>query len=206
LISPSEARPRVRARGALVGLALAAATVAVLVIPGTASASKVQCAGKIAKDADQAGSKTAAAYSFLCDKPVLGYTVTFNKSIGLFDTEVLPTVTSTGVASGELVSCEGDFPGAGFGCTAQSSSCPGASSPYTECTGDVDVGNTVASTFETTKPYCDKKRTKSGPLTASLIVSTIEFTAAGKSFVNSSQPFKLSNTLGCKPPKPPHHH
>jgi hypothetical protein len=205
LISPSEARPRARSRGALVGLALAAATVAVLVIPGTASASKVQCAGKIAKDTEQAGSKTAAAYSFLCDKPVLGYTLTFNKSVDLFDPEVLPTVTSTGAASGELVSCEGDFPGFGFGCTAQSSSCP-SNAAYTECTGDVDVGNTVASTFETAKPLCDKKRTKAGPLTASLIVSTIEFTAAGKSFVNSSQPFRLGNTLGCKPPKPPHHH
>jgi hypothetical protein len=190
-------------RAVLASTLVAAAAVAVLAIPGTASAAKVNCAGKITKDADQAGSKTAAAYSFLCDRPVLGFTISFNRQIGLFDPEVLPIVTSTGAASGELVSCEGDFPGSGFGCTAQSSSCP-SSAAYTECTGDVDIGNTVASTFETTKPYCDKKRTKYGPLTASLVVSTIEFTAAGKSFVQSSQPFKLGNTLGCKPPKPAH--
>jgi len=182
---------------------MAAAVAAVLVIPGTASASKVQCAGSVAKSTEQPTSKTAASYSFACDKAVLGYTVSFNKQIDLFDPEVLPT-TPTGDASGELVSCEGDFPGYGIGCTAQSSTCPGATSPYTECTGDVDAGNKVASEFETSKPYCVKRKpgkAKPIPFSAYLVVSTLEVNANGKSFVNSSQPFRLANTLGCKPPK-----
>lgn len=207
MISTSNGRFRVRARGFIAGLVMTAATAAVLVIPGTASASKVNCAGSVEKSAERPTSKKAAQYQFICDKPVLGYTVTFNKQLTLFDPEVLPT-TPTGEASGELVSCEGDFPGYGIGCTAQSSSCPGASSPYTQCTGDIDYGNKVTSEFETTKAYCVKKkkgRGKPTPLSAYLIVSTLETNANGKSYVNSSQPFRLANNLGCKPPKPQHH-
>lgn len=187
-------------RGTLASLCLAAAVVAVLAVPGTASASKVNCAGKIAKSAERPGSKKAAEYSFVCDAPVLAYSVTFNRQIGVFDPEVLPLLPS-GEASGELVSCEGNFPGPGIGCTAQSAKCPSATSPYTECTGTVAAGNTSTSEFDTTKAYCAKKRPKYGPLTAYLVVSTVETTATGRTFVNSSHPIKLNNELGC--PKPP---
>lgn len=201
MISPSEGRPRTRTRAAIAGLVLAAATVAVLVIPGTASAAKVNCAGKIAPNPEVPGSKTAADYSFLCDQPVIGYTITFNRQIDVFEPEVLP-LRPDGEASGELVSCEGDFPGIGIGCTASSATCPSASSPYAECTGDIDLGNSVTAGFETVKPYCaKKKKPKYGPLTAHLVVTTYEVNANGKKFINSSQPFRLNDELGCKPPK-----
>ena len=48
-------------------------------------------------------------------------------------------------------------------------------------------------------PKLKKKRGKGKPtpFQASLIVSTVEVNANGKSFVNSSQPFRLNNKLGC---------
>lgn len=202
MISPSEDRPRTRA--AIAGLILAAASVAVLIVPGTASAAKVRCAGQIAPDPAAAGSKTAADYSFVCDHAVIGYSVTFSRQIGIFEPEVLP-LRPDGEASGELVSCEGDFPGIGIGCTASSATCPSASSPYTECTGDIDLGNSVTAGFETLKPYCAKTKKgkpKKPSFGAFLVVSTYEINANGRRFINSSQPFRLNNKLGCKRPKP----
>jgi hypothetical protein len=198
LNSSSERRPRVRTRSLLASLGLTVAAVALFGAPGTASASKVNCAGSLKPSVEQAGSKTAVQYSFMCDQAVLAYSITLNRSIDLFDPEVLPLLP-TGEASGELASCEGSFPGFGIGCTAQSSSCPSAATA-TACTGQIGIGHTVTSEFETTKPYCAKKRTKYGPLTAYLTTSTVETTAAGKTFVNSSQPFHLDDGLGC--PKP----
>ena len=116
---------------------------------------------------------------------------------------MLPFLPS-GEASGELVSCEGPFPGSGIGCTAQSSSCPSATSTNTACTGKVALGNTVKGDVETVKPYCaqtkKQKTKKQKTLEGYLTVTTQEVTAAGKTFVISSQPYHLDRGLGC--PKP----
>ena len=183
----------------MLALTLAAAMLAV-VLGGasSASASKASCAGSLSASEKDPENGSAVKYSFLCDRDVLAYSLSFNKQMSVFEPEVLPSLPS-GDASGELVSCEGSFPGAGIGCTAQSSTCPGATSSSTVCTGRVAAGNTVESEVEMVKPYCPqtrRKRTLEGYLT----VATEETNANGKSFVITSQPFHLDRGLKC--PKP----
>jgi hypothetical protein len=182
----------------LASLFAIAAVVAVFGVAGTASASKVSCAGAVNPSAKEPDSKTAVQYTFLCDQNVLAYSITFNKQISVFEPEVLPLLPS-GEASGELASCEGPFPGAGIGCTAQSSSCPSASSSSTACTGKIATGNTVQSEVDLMKPVCPQTR-RQRVLEGFLTVTTQEVTAAGKTFVISSQPFHLDHGLDC--PKP----
>jgi hypothetical protein len=86
--------------------------------------------------------------------------------------------------------------------------CPSAAA-YTACTGKVAAGNTIKSEVETFEPFCPKQKKKDikkgkkpkKPISASLIVSSIEFTASGKTFVNSSLPFTLTNAFKCPKPK-----
>lgn len=200
MISSSERRPAVRTRGLLAGLGLIVAAGALFGAPGSASAAQVNCAGSLSPSVEQPGSKTAMDYSFVCDQAVLAYSISFNRQIGLFAPEVLPTLP-TGEASGELASCEGGFPGPGIGCTAQSATCPGASSASTACTGQIAAGDEVTSEFETLKPYCAKKRPKNGPFTGYLTTTTVQKNASGKTYINSSQPFHLDDGLGCPKPK-----
>jgi hypothetical protein len=174
---------------------------------GSASASKTTCSGQLGKSVENPKSKSDLSYSFSCNQNIIAYTLSFTKQIVLFGPEVLPTLP-TGEASGELVSCEGDIPTSGIGCTAQSSVCP-SSAAYTACTGKVGANNTVKSEVETLEPFCPKqtkKDIKKGkkpkkPIKASLIVSSLEFTASGKTFVNSSLPFTFTNAFKCPKPK-----
>jgi hypothetical protein len=197
-----------RARGVLVSLiAIGAIGVVFLGTAGSASASKANCTGQLGPSVESPKSKSDLSYSFSCDQNILAYTLTFTKQIILFGPEVLPTLPS-GEASGELVSCEGDIPSSGIGCTAQSSVCP-SQAAYTSCTGKVAAGNTIKSEVETFEPYCPKQKRKDikkgkkpkKPISASLIVSSIEFTASGKTFVNSSLPFTLTKAFKCPKPK-----
>jgi hypothetical protein len=182
----------------LASLCAVAVVAALFGFAGTAAASKANCQGALNPSVKDAGSKTAVEYSFMCDQNVLAYSISFNKQISVFEPEVLPLLP-TGEASGELVSCEGPFPGFGIGCTAQSSSCPGATSSSTACTGKVALGNTVKAEFDTVKPYCPKTK-KQKLLEGFLTVATQETTAAGKTFVITSSPFHLDRGLDC--PKP----
>jgi hypothetical protein len=174
---------------------------------GSASASKTTCTGQLGPGVEKPKSKSDLSYSFSCNQNIIAYTLSFTKPIILFGPEVLPTLPS-GEASGELVSCEGDIPSSGIGCTAQSSVCPSAAA-YTACTGKVASGNTVKSEVETLEPFCPKQKKKDikkgkkppKPVRASLIVSSVEFTASGKTFVNSSLPFTLKKAFKCPKPK-----
>jgi hypothetical protein len=188
----------------LASLFAVAVVVGVFGAAGTASASKVNCAGSLGPSVKDPESTTAAEYSFYCDQNVLAFSLNFNKQLTLFDPEVLAYNVTTGEGTGELGSCEGPFPGAGIGCTFQSSSCPGASSSSTACTGKMAVGGMAKAEIESVKPYCAATR-KQRTLEAWLTVTTQETNASGKTFVISSQPFHLNNDLGCaKPPKSRH--
>ncbi len=108
-----------------------------------------------------------------------------------FEPEVLPLAPDSN-PSGELAFCEGTLPGRGFGCPAQSSKCPSATSSSTSCTGVINAGNTVRSGFESVKPYCATKPTRrTRAFEAYLTVTTVQTTASGKSYVISSEPFRL---------------
>jgi hypothetical protein len=204
VISSSKGRTRaLRRRGTLMSLFAVAAALAFLGAAGTASASKVNCAGGLGPSVKDPESKTAAEYSFLCDQDVLAFSINFNKQIAIFEPEVL-AFTPAGEGSGELASCEGHFPGAGLGCTFQSSSCPSASSSSTSCTGKASAGNTVKGEVESMKPRCAQTR-KQKTLEAWLTVTTREVNASGKSFVIASQPFHLDNDLGCEKPEKSRH-
>jgi hypothetical protein len=176
----------------------AGAVIAIFGAAGAASASKVNCAGSLGPSAKDPESTVTAEWSFYCDQDVYAFSIGFNKQITLFDPEVIATNVATGEGTGELASCEGPFPGAGIGCTFQSSSCP---SSGTACAGKMAVGAMAKAEVEAAKPYCAATR-KQKTLDAWLTVTTQETTAAGKTFFIASPPFHLDNELGCaKPPK-----
>ena len=195
------------ARGIASLIAISAIAVVFFGLAGTASASKANCSGTLGPSSEKPKGKSDLSYNFTCDQNVLAYSLAFSKQVLLFDPEVLPTLPS-GEASGELVNCDGTIPGTGLGCTAQSSKCP-SQAAYTQCTGIVAAGNKISSDFETFKPYCPKQSKKDiakhkkppKPFSAWLTVSTIEFTASGKTYVNSSAPTKLVNDFKCPKPK-----
>jgi hypothetical protein len=169
---------------------------------GTASAAKVNCSGQLLNSAKAPKSKTDLDYTFTCDQNVLAYTLTFSAPVLLFEPEVLAIPPSG--EGGELVSCEGGIPTRGLGCTAQSSVCP-SQAAYTACTGKVTAGNRVTGGIETENRFCPKitkkGKQKGKRFGASLSVSTIEFTASGKTFVQSSEPIDLAKVFKCKKPK-----
>ena len=197
------------ARGVFASLiAVGAIAVVFFGFTGTASASKANCSGQLGPSVEKPKSKSTLTYSFTCDQNVIAYSLVFSKPVLLFDPEVLPLLP-TGDASGELVSCEGNIPSTGIGCTAQSSKCP-SQAAYTACTGFVAAGHTIGSELQTLKHFCGPKLSpkdvKKGkkppkPFAAWATVSTIEFTASGKTYVNASQPFKLVNRFKCPKPK-----
>jgi hypothetical protein len=151
---------------------------ALLVIPGTASASSVNCRGNLAPDSD-APVPDVMKYQIVCDEAIQGYSLVTNRATDFFDTEPVVFIGNPddGNASNESFSCEGFIPGNGVGCN-------GKSTP--DGTGlRWEVGSLG---FEADP--CGKHAKGQG-LKVWLTVVTTQLNAAGAPYTASSQPFRL---------------
>ncbi len=95
-------------------LGLLAATAAAAVFPSTAPAATT-CNGHTEKAESEVEGDFLLSYQFGCSDRILGYVLTFDQEIGGFEAEV-PVLDTTGTATNELMSCEGDIPSFGIGC------------------------------------------------------------------------------------------
>jgi hypothetical protein len=157
-------------------IAAGAAFIAVAAMPGTASATSVDCSGKLTIDKEVAGFD----YQFFCTQKVNAYTLVASKPVEYFSTEssVFAGPLGAEAANGQRYSCEGGIPDWGFGCFPGSGQV-GASPFYT-----------VQGSFSTTqtKP-CQLKRSQR--FRTWLVVSVDGFTATGTKFPASSEPIPL---------------
>jgi hypothetical protein len=184
-----ESRARLRGvRGCLVAAAAAGACAVALTIPAGASASSVVCSGKVARTSDSGVPVTHALnYTVSCSEDFSAMSMVFSKSIDYFSPA--PDVfDGSEPAPDDSMSCEGDFPGAGFGCN-----------------GSVGATHTVSGIAATERRPCpkwSKRRHKSRGTAVStwVTVVTTELDKNGEPFQISSQPFRLQG------PCTAHHH
>jgi len=155
--------------------AAAVAVVALLAIPGAASATNtIDCLAKSARAADDT---TALDYTFRCSEAITGYTLTTNRLTAGFEPEVLVTAgTTEDPAPGESFGCEGAIPG--FGAV---------------CIGKASAWNWAHGRIHTDAPVCSAKE---GALVVRLVVTDSD--------KRISQPFGV-RTPKCPKPKPKPH-
>lgn len=170
-------------RRSLVALALSVGLLAILSLPGVASASEVQCGGTIKAGEPDLFSDNPLTYRFKCSTDVIAYSVVSTRAVDYFNPEVAG-LTPAGEASGEMFSCEGTIPGAGFGCR-----------------GKLAAGNIVEGDFSLSEPLCPT-RLHAPRARFWLVTSSIQLDAKGKEFTTSSQPFPLA-AQKCPKVKPP---
>ena len=176
-------------RRCLFAAAAAAGCAAALAIPAGASASTVSCGGHLALNPDSTVPITNPIdYTIRCSEDMSAYSVVFSKPIDYFSPA--PDVFNGDEPSADdAMSCEGDFPGSGFGCH-----------------GSVGSGHTVVGTVGPEKNPCPnaKRRHRAWkPLKAWLTVTTTQLDKDGNPFTTSSQPFRM---YGPKCPKERGHH
>jgi hypothetical protein len=94
---------------------LATALVALLVGTSAASAATISCSGHTEKAEAEVEGDFALGYQFGCSDKIIGYSVIFNQEVQGFAAEI-PVLDTTGSATNELFSCEGDIPSFGVGC------------------------------------------------------------------------------------------
>jgi hypothetical protein len=157
-------------------IALGAALIAVTALPGTASATSVDCIGKLRINKEVAGYD----YEFFCTQKVNAYSIVASKPVEYFSTEASVFAGPIGAeaAVGQRYSCEGGIPDWGFGCFPGSGQ-TGASPFYT-----------VQGSFSTsqTKP-CSLRRHER--FRTWLVVTVDAFTSSGSKFPASSEPIPL---------------
>jgi hypothetical protein len=149
----------------LLAVAAAAAFLALSGLPSSASASSIDCFGKLKTDEDIAGYD----YEFHCTEKVLAYTIYATKPVEYFGTEVNVFAGSTNApaAVGQRFSCEGGIPDRGFGCFVSSGQA--AASPFFTLQGQFSTSQA--------KP-CDVP--KKDRFKTFLVVATEAFDSTGK--------------------------
>jgi hypothetical protein len=171
-------RRRCRGRGAtyLGAASLVAACAALLVIPAGASASTVNCNGKLNLDPSADAGPRGVKYSVKCTEDVKAFSMHVSKRIDYFSPD--PTVFGTDgePSDSDRFNCEGPIPGPGFGC-------PGA----------MTAGNKVVGHFATQESRC------SPTVQAWVTVVTEQLTASGSPFITVSHPIRLQPPRGCAP-------
>lgn len=184
----SRAKSR-RGRGALVAAILAAGCLVGLSIPAGASASTVTCGGNLAPDQDDTVPVPhSLKYSVHCSEDFSAFSMTFSKSISYF-TPAPDIFDGDEPSADDSMSCEGYFPGWGFGCH-----------------GSVGHGHTVVGVVGPEKNPCPSaKRKHRGwrPIKSWMSVTTTQLDKDGNPFTTTSQPFHL---YGPKCPKERRHH
>ena len=157
-------------------IAAGAAFIALAALPGSASATSVDCFGKLTTNKEVAGFD----YQFFCTQKVNAYSIVSSKPVEYFSTEagVFAGPLGAEAANGQRYSCEGGIPDWGFGCFPGSGQV-GASPLYT-VQGSLSTSQT--------KP-CELKRNQR--FRTWLVVSVDGFTSTGKVFPASSEPIPL---------------
>lgn len=178
-----------RSRWQIAFLGLVAAGLALLfALPGNAAASTVSCKGKtFASDPDTGPPiDNPLEYQFSCSEKVLAYSVISNRGVDYFDPEVEVFVgpPENGNVSSESFGCEGPIPGNGFGCKG-SAQVPGADGP-----------RFVSGALGLEEDPCGK-HAKGAGFKAWVVVTTQQLDASSKTFLISSEPFRLYGP-GCK--------
>ncbi len=172
---------------AFLGL-LAAGLALLFALPGNAAASTVTCKGKTLASDPETGPPidNSLEYLFTCNEKVVSYSVIANRGVDYFDPEVEVFIgpAAKGNVSSESFGCEGPIPGNGFGCKGT------ASAP------DADGPRFVSGAFGFDQDPCGR-HAKGAGLKTWVVVTTQELDASGKSFIISSEPFRLSGP-GCK--------
>lgn len=166
----------------LAGLAIIAVSASLLfgALPGTASASTVNCKGKATLGITDNDAENAQTYQFTCSEAVVAYTIVTNRSTDYFtpDVSVYLGNPSGGNVISDAFQCEGPFPGNGFGCKG------GASAP--DATGPRFVVGGLATSVD---PCA--KHGKGAGYKVWVVVTTQENDGVNKPFYISSEPFRL---------------
>jgi len=128
------------------------------VLPGVAGATPaafIHCGGYLAKGAPTADDFNPVQYGFRCDGDITAYTLVVNRErddLNVVD-DFSPTANVLDPTESLLlptsVACEGEIPGDGVSCFAQSTS-TAAKPPQAVITADDVIGGD----FDTTDPYC----------------------------------------------------
>ncbi len=120
-----------RSRRRVLVLAIAAGCLAMMALPGGASAARVSCAGKAVANKDVPGyDGFAYDYRFFCNEDVLAFSVISNRAIEYFSPDAVGY--QAGSPTAESFECEGFFPGQGVGCH-------GLASPPSRVVGQVGL-------------------------------------------------------------------
>ncbi len=172
-----EGKSRRRLRVAFASL-MAAAGIAAFALPAAATAAEApQCGGRLEINDEIPGIDPPGglSYKFDCNATVLGYAIFSNRQVDYFSTEVLVLDYTTGEATSEQFSCEGSFPGAGFGCRGVS-----------------NFGNFMAGEFAIGRDPCQKAKAKTDrfKVWAAATVTQLD-SVTGKPFTAVTHPFRL---------------
>lgn len=160
----------------LAGAVISAA--ALLALPGGASASTIECSGKITAAPDSNG--RAFGYSFSCGSPegddtqIDAYSILSNKDITTFSTEVL--VLHDGIPlNDQSFGCEGPFPSEGFGCF-----------------GKASLYNQIEGGFQTLRDPCSPKSRRKGPWHAWVVAAGNKINpVTGAKTMTTTEPLRL---------------
>jgi hypothetical protein len=164
-------QPRRSARASLLGLTLSILLAGMLVGSPVASANSVRCKGTVTP---KAAKSLDMDYAFFCSEEIKGFSVVSNMSLTEFGVtaDVLDPASKNPVP-GQEMSCEGSFPGDGFGCA-----------------GKAETPNLIGGTFSTEEQPCAAGKSV-------LRTWVVAVDTAGK----ASGPMELKPPKCPKPPK-----
>jgi hypothetical protein len=175
------------------------AAVAFVVAPSVAGAatpvtpeSLTNCSGQLAADSSGAsqGEPYLTDYSFYCDTPITGYTVTVDRAAGDYSNvdnyspNANVIVPGGAISTIESITCEGTAPSNGINCNAGAG---GFVSPYYAVQGSVDL---VA-------PYCKSLPAKAKPGTLATPQAMVSIVVTDNTGAEDG-PFYLPLATACK--------
>jgi hypothetical protein len=163
----------------LLGVGVAVATVALLLVPRAAHASFVDCVG--ATTHVDKTDRTQMAFNFHCSEEIKGYSVVSSQQLDTFSTENDVVDQSGATLSKESFSCEGSLPAFGFGCD-----------------GDMLPTHTTNGTYSTASDPCGKAAA-TARFRLWVVVYAVDQTGDGKTVMRSSNPFALAAPKCRKP-------
>lgn len=153
-------------------------------LPATAGAADVTlCGGSLEVDNDIPGIEPPGGlkYKFDCNATVIGYSLISNRQVDYFSTEVTVLDYTTGEATSEQFSCEGPFPGWGFGCRGVS-----------------NFGNFMTGELAISRDPCERTKSKADKLRIWIVATVVQpDSVTNKLFTVVTHPFRLKGPV-CK--------
>jgi hypothetical protein len=150
------------------------ACTAFFAITGSASAVSVTCGGSLKLDKNGFAGPHGVDYAVKCDEDINGLSIAVSRRIDYFTPDPVAFDQSGNASSDDTFSCEGPFPGPGFGCI-----------------GHMLAGHTLKGQFSTVTVPCNPG------VRAWLTVLTIQLKADGTPYQAVSHPFLLPPPKGC---------